>query len=155
MLTLPEKILFVLAVLASAYSALRIADRIIAILRRGHGGPDWTLARERLAGVAAKILVLQPTFSLRLGPSFFHAFIAWGFIYYLLVNLGDAMEGFIPGLQFMGRGLIGGLYRLTADLLSVSVLVGMLALLVRRFLLRSPSLTVRSEVLLNPKARRF
>ena len=37
MLTLPEKLIFVLAVIASLYLTYRAAQRIIAILRRGPG----------------------------------------------------------------------------------------------------------------------
>jgi Fe-S oxidoreductase len=153
MLTLVEKVLFSFAVLLSAYSAFRLADRIISILRRGHGKPDWKLAGERLAGILAKTITLQPTFRLRLAPSLFHALIAWGFIYYLLVNFGDTLEGFIPDFHFLGTGAVGGLYRFLADLLSVGVLVGMLAMLIRRFILRTPALTARQDVLLHPRAR--
>ncbi|MBN1147792.1 MAG: (Fe-S)-binding protein [Anaerolineales bacterium] len=154
MLTLIEKILFLLAALAAAYAAYRVAERIRKIIARGRGRPDWNLARRRLGAVLIKTLSLQPTFRLRLGPSLFHALIAWGFIYYLLVNLGDVLEGYIPGFHFLGRGLIGGLYRLGADLLSVGVLVGMLVMLARRFGLRPAELSAREDVLLHPRARR-
>lgn len=153
MLTLPEKVLFTIAALASACAALLVTDRIIGILRRGRGRPDWKLAGERLAGVLLKTLSLQPTFRLRLPASLFHAFIAWSFIYYLLVNFGDVLEGFIADFQFLGTGTVGGLYRFFADLLSVAALVGMLVLLVRRFVFKTPSLAARQDVLLHPKAR--
>lgn len=153
MLTLPEKALFIIAVFASAFAALRLALRITAILRRGRGQPDWKLAGERLAGVIIKTLSLEPTFRLRLGPSIFHALIAWGFIYFLLVNLGDALAGFISDFQFLGTGMVGNLYRFFADLLSVGALVGMVALLVRRFIFKTPALSAREQVLLHPKAR--
>jgi hypothetical protein len=54
------------------------------------------------------------------------------FIYYLLVNLGDTLEGFIPD-YFLGTGTVGGLYRFIADLLSVGVLIGMLVMFRRLF----------------------
>ena len=37
MLTLPEKIIFLLAALASAYTAYRMAERVIKIIGRGQG----------------------------------------------------------------------------------------------------------------------
>lgn len=153
MLTLVEKILFTLALFVSLFAALRIAQRIIGILRRGHGRPDWNQAGRHLAGILVKTITLQPTFKTRLAPSLFHALIAWGFMYYLLVNAGDILEGFIPGFHFLGTGLLAGLYRLVADLLSVGVLLGMLAMLIRRFVLRSPALTARQDVHLHPKVR--
>lgn len=154
MLTLVEKILFVLAVAVSGYFAWRATNRLVNTLARGKGKPDWQLARKRLLEVLAKTVSLQPTFRLRLGPSILHAMVAWGFMYYLLVNVGDVLQAFIPNFHFLGKDtLIGNIYRLGADLLSVSVLVGMAALLLRRFAFNAPELRARENVLLHPKAR--
>ena len=62
-------------------------------------------------------------------------------------------EGFIPGFTFLGEGLLGDLYRLGGDLLSVGVLVGMVALIIRRFIFKPATLTTRQDVLLQPQAR--
>jgi Fe-S oxidoreductase len=153
MLTLPERILFALALFASIYAASRVGQRIIRTIARGQGQVDWELARRRLFSVLAKTISLQPTFKIRFWPSLFHALVAWGFIYYLLINLGDVLQGYIAGFHFLGTGLVGDLYRLGGDLLSVAVLVGMLALIVRRFLLQPDIFNPRQDVLLHPKAR--
>ena len=153
MLTLPEKILFVLAVLATLYAVYRVVERIVRIIARGHGRPDWKLGVRRLGAVIVKVGTLQPTFNFRFWPSLFHALIAWGFMYYLLVNLGDVLQGFIPDFHFLGQGTLGGIYRLVADILSVGVLVGMVAMLYRRFGLKPAELSARQDVLLHPKAR--
>jgi Fe-S oxidoreductase len=153
MLTLPEKILFILAALAALYGAWLAAVRIIHIIGRGQGKVDWSLAQKRLGVALGKTISLQPTFRLRLGPSLFHALVAWGFMYYLLVNLGDILKGFIPGFHFLGTGIIGNLYRLGADILSVAVLIGMIALMVRRFIMKPISLGARENILLYPQAR--
>ena len=153
MLTLVEKILFLLAAIASMIATYRVAERITRTLLRGHGRPDLHLARKRLVSALVKVATLQPTFKIRFWPSLFHALIAWGFIYYLLINLGDVLEAVIPGVHFMGSGTIGGFYRLLGDLLTVGVLLGMLAMLLRRFILKTPDLTARQDVLLHPRAR--
>jgi Fe-S oxidoreductase len=152
-LTLPEKLLFIAAVLASGYAAYRVADRIIRIIRRGQGKVDWSLPRKRLASVLAKTVTFAPVFRARFWPSLFHGLVAWGFIYYLLINLGDVLQGFIPDYIFLGSGLPGDIYRLLADLLSVGVLAGMIALIIRRFLYQPAALTTRSDVLVHPRAR--
>jgi len=151
MLTTPEKILFVLGLIASTYAAYLAANRIIKTLARGHGQPDWQLARKRIGSTFFKTITLQPVFRLRFWPSLFHGFVAWGFIYYLLVNLVDVLAGFIP--DFHIPGMAGNLYRLGADILSVGVLVGMLALIVRRFGFKPATLSARDDILLHPKAR--
>lgn len=153
MLTTVEKILFAVASLVTLYAAWRVVDRIVRIIRRGHGRVDWSIVPRRLLAVLIKTITLQPTFRLRLGPSLFHAFVAWGFMFYLLVNTGDVLEGYIPGFRFLGTGLLGDLYRLIGDLLSVAVLVGMIALVIRRWVLRPAHLSTRDETGLSPQAR--
>lgn len=153
MLTLPEKIIFILAAIATVYATYRVAERIARLVLRGKGKPDLNLAKKRLVAVLLKVGTMQPTFKIRLWSSLFHAFIAWGFMYYLLVNLGDVLEGFLPGFTFLGQGFIGNLYRLLADLLSVGVLTGMVYMLIRRFVYKTPVLTAREDVLLQPAAR--
>ncbi len=153
MLTLLEKILFFVALSTSLVASFWITDRIRRIINRGAGQVNWKLAQKRLGEVLVKVITLQPTFRLRIGPSIFHALIAWGFLYYLLVNLGDVLEGYISGFTFLGKGVLGNLYRLGADILSVGVLTGMLFMLTRRFIFRTVTLSTREDVLLDPKAR--
>ena len=79
MLSLAEKILFVVAVLLSLYFTWIGVRRIIKIIARGQGKPDWSLLRKRLWGVALKVGTFRPLFHFRLGPSLLHALIGWGF----------------------------------------------------------------------------
>ncbi len=153
MLTPVEKILLILAVIASAGAAYLAATRIIRTIQRGQGKFDWQIVKKRLGSVLVKTITLQPTFKIRLLPSLFHAFIAWGFLYYLLVNLVDGLEGLFSDFNFLEGTTFGQIYRLLADILSVAVLTGMLALIIRRFVLKSEALTTRPDVLLQPQAR--
>ena len=61
MLTWPEKILFVLAVLAVLFITFRLSRRIVSIISRGHGKPSFDLTRRRLVSAAVKVALLQPT----------------------------------------------------------------------------------------------
>ncbi len=153
MLTLPERIIFILAALATVALVLRAALRIVRIIGRGHGRPDWSLVPKRLVGALIKTVGLTPTWRRRLVTSVFHAMVVWAFMFYLLVNIGDSLEGLLPNFTFMGSSLIGNGYRLIADILSVSALVGMSALLLRRFVLRPQALRIRETTLVDPKAR--
>ena len=153
MLTLPEKIVFVLGTLATLYAIFLVSRRIIRIIGRGIGKVDWGIIPKRLLPTLYKTITFQPVFRMRFWPSLFHGFVAWGFIYYLLINLGDVLRGFIPGFLLLGRGPVGGVYRLIGDILSVAVLVGMVALIIRRWVLQPSTLTTRKDVLLQEKAR--
>ena len=79
-------------------------------------------------------LTQSRTFRKRRVISLFHSFIFYGFTFYLLVNLVDAIDGFV---SFTSLGLAGNIYVLLADVLSALVLVGVIALVIRRFLLPS------------------
>ena len=153
MLAMPEKILFALAVILSLTVSTQAVLRIIRILQRGRGRPQWRLLRQRLLSIPLRIISFQPLFRFRFLPSLFHALIGWGFLYYVTVNIGDLLQGFIRDFQFLGSGMLANLYHLGADVFSLAVVSGMLAMLFRRFVLRSAYLTTREEVLLHPGAR--
>jgi hypothetical protein len=147
MLTLPEKLLFIIAVVASGFAAYRVALRITRIIRRGQGEVNWSLPRKRLASVLASRLcpgILLP------GPSF-PRLVGWG-LSTICWPTWEGLDAFLPTI-FLGSGLLGNLYRLVADLLSVGVLVGMVALIIRRFVVKPATLSTHKDVLVHPKAR--
>ncbi len=152
MLTIAEKILFVVAVFVSLYFAYTTFNRMFKVVQRGKGELKLDqLPRQVMAGVVA-LAGQGRIIRHRRITSLFHIAVAWGFIYYILVNLVDVLEGYIPGFYFLGSGAPGGIYRLLADLLSVAVLAGMIFFLVRRFWAKSPALRYRDNIKLHPKA---
>ena len=152
MLTTIEKILFTLLALASLYAAYWSFERIRRIVRRGTGrlATDRLLRRVIHAGI---IFASQYTvYKHRPLANFAHAFVAGAFVYYLLVNVGDGLQGFIPGFVFLGEELIGDIYRLIADLISVAALIGMAALMLRRATIGRHIWDFRGSTLIHPKA---
>ncbi|MBI3360405.1 MAG: (Fe-S)-binding protein, partial [Chloroflexi bacterium] len=152
MLTLPEKILFVLIALASVSLTWGGAERIVRIIRRGGGKFEFAHVTRRLFDTLYKTLTQQTVLRTRFLSSLAHAFVAWAFIYYFLVNVGDGLEGFFPNFVFLGQGIIGNIYRLIADLLSVGGLIGMASLLIRRLVVGRKVFGFREGTLLHPKA---
>jgi len=154
MLTTLEKILFIILLLISLSLAIKIIMRVVHIINQGAGKVSWSLASKRAIDVIGKTISFKTVFRFRFWPSFFHALVAWGFIYYIFINLGDILEAFLDDFHFLGPGTLGGLYRLGADVFSVGILFGMLLLLGRRFLVKPQNLTTRSETKLDPIARK-
>lgn len=152
MLTPVEKILFVLAAALSLWLAQQTFRRAFAVIRRGEG-TLFLGDLPRRVWRALDVGITQRTV-LRDRPltSLLHGFIAWGFIFYVLVNLGDVIEGYFA-VQFLGSGLVGDLYRLLADVFSVLVLVGMVYFLLRRFIANAPALRFHDGVLLHERVR--
>jgi Fe-S oxidoreductase len=151
MLSLPEKILFALATLASLTATGFGVRRLVRLIAAGQGRPDWTLAWKRLGNVLVSLVTFQPVFRARFWSSLFHALVGWGFGFYILVNLVDVVKAYFPG--FAIPGLVGDLYRLVADVLTVAVLVGMIYFVLRRFVFHTSALSTRSTTLLHPQAR--
>ncbi|MGI8748297.1 MAG: heterodisulfide reductase-related iron-sulfur binding cluster, partial [Deinococcus sp.] len=136
MLPLSSKVLFFLFALVSSLWGLWGFYRLFLRLRRGRPDPDARLDRplERLWYALRTTLSQERTFRRRTAVSVFHSFIFYGFVYYLLVNVVDALEGYFP-LRVSSATVPGAAYNLLADLLSFGVLLGVVALVVRRFLL--------------------
>lgn len=153
MLTLPEKLLFILAVIASLYYTYHNFYKMFKVIQLGQGQLKLDQLPDRLQkGLRAffsqgRMIRHRPTASL------FHYGVAWGFTFYVLVNLLDVLEGYLPSRYYFWQiGPIGGLYRLIADILSVAVLVGVAYFLIRRFVKHDPVLTIRDNVKLHPQA---
>ncbi len=151
MLTLPEKILFALAVIASLYFTYVTFGKMVKIVLRGQGKLNFDELPQRMWAGFVALISQGRILRHRKVSSIFHFLIAWGFLFYFLVNAIDVVEGYIHGFHLPGP--VGNIYRLLADLFTVSVLVGMIYFLVRRFGAKAPVLTIRENVMLHPKAR--
>jgi Fe-S oxidoreductase len=153
MLTFIEKILFAVATLVSLYFTYRGVARIMEHIGSGKGKMDWSLAYKRIGELIAKIGFFQPVFRFRLGPSILHALIGWGFLSFLLINLADLIYAYTGFKLLEHAGLFGDAYRLLADIANVAIIVGIVAMVIRRFILRPATLTTRETTMLHPKAR--
>lgn len=153
MLSPIEKILFLVAVAVSLYFTYTGVKRILAHISSGQGKPNWRLMWKRLGEIIIKVGLFQPVFRFRLGTSVLHALVGWGFLSFLLINLADLIYAFTNYKLLEHLGLFGDFYRGLADVANVAILAGMLALVIRRFLLRPATLSTRETTLLHPKAR--
>lgn len=154
MLSILEKIILLTLLLSSIFFASYVAIRILKIVGRGRGSLQWHLPWKRALKTTAQLIALKPTFNLRKVTSFFHALIAWCFLYYLVVNIVDIVEALIPDTDFYSSSIIWNLFRFGSDILSVFALIGMVVLLVRRFVLKPDEITFRDNILLHPGALR-
>ncbi len=157
MLSTPEKILFACFVVLSLYFTVLGFRRVVRVISRGHKGfyPRFNHLPWRIAGGLARAFTQVTVFRARPWVSFLHSFIFYGFTFYILVNLVDLIYGYLPEhyawkLHF---GLVGDIYNLIADILSVLVLIGMVYFLVRRFITGDKRLTFNTDTPLLDKVR--
>ncbi len=130
MLTTPEKIAFLLLVLASLYFGGGALLRVYRAIRRGQPEDRFDHLPARLGRALWQTLSMQTVFKKRPWVSLLHAFVFYGFVFYLIVNLVDVLEGFFP---FKARGGFWNGYNLVADLLTALILLGIVGLLIRRY----------------------
>ena len=150
MLTPVEKIVFFLLAIGSLYLAQRFFRQTARIIRRGEARLHTEKIPQRIWRAIDVTVSQRTVFRTRLGTSMMHAFIVWGFLVYFLVNTGDVLEGYFD-VEFLGTGIIGDLYRLTTDILSILIIIGMIYFLLRRFVAQSPGLTFHDNIRLHPK----
>ena len=138
MLPLPQKLAFVLFALLTLVLGMQGFYRLYLRIRRGRpdSEPRFDQLPRRLWYAVVTTLTQQRTFKRRPAIGVFHSFIFYGFVFYGLVNLVDVVEGFFPFSVSSGT-LLGATYNALADGLSFLVLVGVVALVIRRFALRS------------------
>ncbi|MGB3714340.1 MAG: (Fe-S)-binding protein [Candidatus Promineifilaceae bacterium] len=152
MLTNIEKILFLLLVFVSGYAAFLTFRMMFRSIGRGQGEIARDNPWQRIKALVVGTISQGGIIHRRRVASLFHYGVAWGFIFYMLVNLIDIIEGLISGFAFPGDNAFGDIYRLLADLFSVAVLVGVTYFLLRRFATRDAVLSVHDNVKLDPKA---
>ncbi len=138
MLPLPQKIAFLLFALITLALGLEGFYRLYLRIRRGAPDPEprFNNLPRRFAYALTATLTQQRTFKKRPTIGLFHSFIFYGFVFYGLVNLVDALEGYLP-VSIASTSPAGATYNLLADILSFLVLLGVIALVVRRFALPS------------------
>ncbi|MEW6420097.1 MAG: heterodisulfide reductase-related iron-sulfur binding cluster [Deinococcota bacterium] len=133
MLPLTHKILFfVFALVVGIFGAWGFY-RLFLRLKRGAPASEvrWNELGSRLWYAVKTSLTQERTFRRRPVVSVLHAFIFYGFVYYIAVNLVDGLEGYFP-FRILSTNPVGAVYNLLADLLSFLVLVGVIGLVIRR-----------------------
>jgi Fe-S oxidoreductase len=150
MLTTLEKISFVLLAAGSLYfGGNKIYDVYRAIAR---GKPDarFDNLADRVRRALWIVLTQQSVFKKRPVVSLLHAMIFYGFIFYFLVNLVDVLEGFF-GIH--ARGGLWNLFNIAGDLLTASVLTGMVGMVIRRLLVKPQDFAFAENTPVQPEVR--
>ncbi|HKI57575.1 MAG TPA: (Fe-S)-binding protein, partial [Trueperaceae bacterium] len=157
MLSTPEKLVFlVLALVSLRFTYVGFAQVVRVVLRGGPGSvPRLDRLPERAGRALARWLSQRTVFKRRPLVSAFHAFIFYGFVLYLFVNLIDLLNGYLPRAwtAHLRFGAVGDVYRLLADVLTILILVGMAFMLARRFWARDRNLALGERTPLHEKVQ--
>ena len=98
MLPFPQKVAFLVFALVTGGFGMRAFARLYWRLAAGRKDTDARMndLPKRIRYALTTTLLQNRTFRKRPWVSLFHAFIFYGFAFYLLVNLVDAVDGFVP-----------------------------------------------------------
>jgi Fe-S oxidoreductase len=162
LLTLIEKIIFILLALISVGFTVHGFKTIIDSVRKGRPAPELKNIPSSLIKAGIAVLFQQTIFRARKVLSAIHLGLFFGLITYAFVNLVDVLEGLIPGFELTYGGahlvfvfpsaIVNG-FNLIADVMSGALLFSIIVFLVRRFIVKDKRLTYRENVLLSPKVK--
>ncbi len=163
MLTLIEKIIFILLALVSAGFTIHGIKTIFDSVRKGRPAPELKNIPASLVKAGITVLFQRTIFRARKILSTIHLGLFFGLITYAFVNLVDVLEGFIPGFELIYGGKHLGFiflnstaintFNLIADLMSGALLFSITVFMVRRFVVKDKRLDYRDNVLLNLKVK--
>lgn len=153
MLTFWEKIIFLAVLMISAGLSIKSFRAMFESIARGPKPLQWNQAKKRLWQGVWMFLSQKSLFKTRPLTGFIHALVAWGFTLYMLVNLLDILQGFVPSFHFFPNLWIGKLFRLFVDIFSVLILAGVLFFLIRRFIFNAKNLSIHEPVLVSDKTK--
>ncbi len=153
MLTLPEKIAFIILIISSLSLSWFSFSTMFKVIGIGTRSIDWKQVLLNWPKGLAAFIGQKTLFKTRPIIGFIHALVAWGFTFYLIVNVLDVLYGFIPGFHFFPDYIIGKTYRVFVDVFTVLVMLGVLYFLARRFILKDSKLEINPQVMLSPEAK--
>ena len=123
-----ERILFILLAAICVTATINTFGNMGKIIWRGQGELNFKeLPKRIITGIAALFTQGRILRHRRLS-SIIHLGVAYGFIFFLQVNLYDLLEGFAPGvIELFHDNIFGHLFRLAADFFGTIVLIGVVA----------------------------
>ena len=137
MLTTPEKLVFVVLILATAAAFLTpIVRRVRIVLAGAPEGRFGDLAR-KFGHAAVKVLFQRCTLRReRVFTGLMHVGIFYGALTFDTMTVSHTLEGFFDGFYLFGRTGFGLVFSFLLDVAAIAVIAGVVFLAFRRFVLK-------------------
>ncbi|MDD8027744.1 MAG: (Fe-S)-binding protein, partial [Acidobacteriota bacterium] len=137
MLSTPEKILFLLAIAATAAAFLAPLLHRYRLVRAGRPENRFDRLAGRIGRALARILFQRCTLKPeRPFTGLMHVFIFYGALIFDTMTVNHTLEGFFDGFFLFGASGLGRLFSFAVDLFGILVLVGVVYFFIRRFIVR-------------------
>jgi Fe-S oxidoreductase/nitrate reductase gamma subunit len=137
MLTTPEKLVFVLLILATAAAFLVPIVRRIRIILAGQAEDRFKDLGKRFTHALAKVLLQRCTLrDERFFTGLMHVGIFYGALSFDTMTVSHTLEGFFDGFYLFGRTGFGLVFSFVIDVAAFTVMAGVVFLAFRRFIVR-------------------
>jgi Fe-S oxidoreductase/nitrate reductase gamma subunit len=137
MLSTPEKLVFVVLILATAAAFFVPIVRRIRIVLAGAPDDRFRDLGRRFGHAAVKVLLQRCTLrDERLFTGLMHVGIFYGALAFDTMTLSHTLEGFVDGFYLFGRSGFGLLFSFIIDVAAFTVMAGVVFLAFRRFVIR-------------------
>jgi Fe-S oxidoreductase len=137
MLTVPEKLIFLVLILLTAAAFTLPVLRRVRIMAAGRSEKRFPAPLRRLVSAFTKVFFQRCTLrNERVATGFMHVFIFYSALSFDTMTVSHTLEGFFPDFYLFGRTRLGLLFSGFIDLAAVLVLVGVAFFAFRRFVLK-------------------
>jgi len=140
--SLIEQIALSVILLVSLVLFIIHARKIIKNIRKGAYVNRFNNGTKRLKRFILQVLFQSKVIKDRPLVGISHAFVFWGFIFFILGTINHFAIGF--GGTILGHGVFYEIFSAILTVVAIFVLIGILSLAVRRYIVRSPWLTYPS-----------
>ena len=154
MLSNLERVLFIVLVIFSSGLSFITYSRMFKAIGRGTQPINWIKVVKNWPKGLSVFLSQKTLFKSRTFVAIIHAGVAWGFSFYLIVNIVDVFYGMVPDFHFLPNHFVGHAYRLFVDIFTMLVLFGVLYFLARRFLSKNEKLNINKPELISETAKK-
>ena len=144
MLSLIEKLVFVVVVVAAIFFALREFSRKAVLVLRGQPVQRMDHPIKRLWYALRRVVLQFCSYENRPVVGFFHSMIFWGFLVFMVVTTNHVVEGFFHDFSLVGTGLIRTIVLYGANFFALMILLASIFFLVRRYVFRPSTLDIPS-----------
>ena len=137
MLTIWEKVIFCLVILATATAFLLPLVRRLKIIRAGQPDARFKNLWKRFRHAFVKVVFQRCTLrNERLFTGLMHVFIFYSALSFDTMTVNHTLEGFFDGFYLFGDTNFGLFFSLLIDVAAIAVMIGVLFLAFRRFIVK-------------------
>ncbi len=143
-------ILILLILAAAAWFVWQVTLRIRLIRRGKRDLVRWDRPLERLSWMAGRVGAQLCAIKDRPFTGVMHAFIFWGFVFFIVATINHVGGAFSAGFSLVGHERFGDLWFWAVDVVALLTLIGVAALAIRRYIFKPAGITQPQPISRSP-----